>query len=114
MEAHGSFADLPVEEPYEGLRRRTFDSEGATVNEYVFEPEARFPIHRHPQEQITLIEEGEVDLTVAGQTTQLRAGDWSVVGPDVEHGIRAGGQGARILAIVVPRRASTKAITVVE
>lgn len=112
MQAEGSFADLPVEEPYEGLRRRTFDSEEATVNEYVFEPGARFPLHRHPQEQITLIEEGEVELTVAGETARLRAGDWSVVGPDVEHGIRAGERGARILAIVVPRRSAT-AYTVV-
>jgi quercetin dioxygenase-like cupin family protein len=106
MEAHGSLADLPVEEPYEGLARRTFDSEGATLNEYVFEPGTRFPIHRHPQEQITLIEEGEVELTVAGGTTRLCAGDRSVVGPDLEHGIRAGEQGARILAIVVPRRSA--------
>ena len=114
MHAEGSFSDLPVEEPYPGLRRRTFDGEGATVNEYVFEPGARFPIHRHSQEQITLIEEGEVELTVGGETALLRAGDWSVVGPDVEHGIRAGDGGARILAIVVPRRESSAAYTVVE
>ncbi len=112
MDAHGRFADMPVEEPYEGLQRRTFDSDGATVSEYTFVAGAHFPLHRHPQEQITLITHGEVELTAAGETVPLAAGDWSVVGPGVEHGIRAGESGARILAIVVPRR--REAVTVVE
>jgi quercetin dioxygenase-like cupin family protein len=114
MEAHGNLAELPVEEPYPGLRRRTFDGERATVYEYVFEPRARFPMHRHPQEQITLIQEGDVELTVSGTTIALGAGDWSVVEPNVEHGIRAGERGARILAIVVPRRSSPAAYEVLE
>jgi quercetin dioxygenase-like cupin family protein len=113
MHAEGSFSDLPDEEPYPGLRRRTFDGEGATVNEYVFRPGARFPVHRHREEQITLIEEGEVELTVGGETTQLRAGDWSVVGPDVEHGIRAGPEGARIVAFITPRREHADSYTIV-
>jgi unsaturated pyranuronate lyase len=111
---HGAFADLPVAEPYEGLRRRTFDSAGSTVNEYSFEPGASFPIHRHPEEQITLILEGSVELTVEGGTSILEAGGWSVVGSDVEHGITAGSDGARILAIITPRRTRTDAYTVVQ
>ena len=112
--SHGTFADLPVAEPYEGLRRRTFDSAGSTVNEYSFEPGASFPIHRHPEEQITLILEGTVMLTVEGNTSILEAGGWSVVGCDVEHGITAGPDGARILAIITPRRTRTDAYTVVQ
>jgi quercetin dioxygenase-like cupin family protein len=108
----GSFGDLAVEEPFEGVRRRSFDSGGATVTEYVFDPGGRFPIHRHPQEQITLIQEGEVELTVAGETSTLRAGDWSVVAPDVEHGITAPG-GARFVAVVVPRRVTSDSYTIV-
>jgi quercetin dioxygenase-like cupin family protein len=53
-------------------------------------------------------------MTIEGRVSQLRAGDWSVVAPDVEHGITAGPEGARILAIVVPRRAGPDSITVVE
>ena len=48
---------------------------------------------RSPRQQL---EQDEVEV--------LAAGDWSVVGPDVPHGIRAGDTGARILAIIVPRR----------
>jgi quercetin dioxygenase-like cupin family protein len=109
----GSFADLRAEEPYEGLRRRSFDSDSTTISEYIFSPGARFPRHRHPQEQITLVQQGHVDMILAGETKRLRAGDWSILGPNVEHGIVAGSEGAHILAIVVPRRASDS-VTVTE
>jgi quercetin dioxygenase-like cupin family protein len=110
----GSFDALPAKEPYPGLRRRTFDSAGATVNEYSFEPGASFPLHRHPQEQITVVLDGEVEMTIAGSASPLSAGAWSVVGPGVEHGITAGPGGARILAIVVPRRQGADAYAIIE
>jgi quercetin dioxygenase-like cupin family protein len=109
----GSLESLPVAEPYPGLRRRSFDSAGATVNEYAFEPGAQFPLHRHLQEQVTLVLDGEVEMTIDGRVSTLAAGAWSVVEPDVEHGITAGPQGARILAIVVPRRSAADAYTVI-
>ena len=101
---HGRFASLSEEEVYPGVRRRTFSSDQATVNRYDFTAGGTFPIHRHPNEQITLVEQGSVAFTVAGRTAELGAGAWSVVAPNVEHGITAGPDGARILAIVVPRR----------
>jgi quercetin dioxygenase-like cupin family protein len=113
MEAReGRFDELPAEEPYDGVSRCSFDGDGATVTRYTFRPGGRFPVHRHPQEQITVIEEGEVELTVGDRTIRLEAGSWSVVAPDVEHGIRAGEGGAKLLAIVVPRRTSSTAYSV--
>jgi quercetin dioxygenase-like cupin family protein len=112
MHREGSFDELPAAEPYPGLHRRTFDTGEATVNEYTFEPAASFPLHRHPQEQITLVLKGSVELTVAGSSVGLQEGCWSVVGGDVEHSIRAGTEGAKILAIVIPRRETAEAYTV--
>jgi quercetin dioxygenase-like cupin family protein len=109
----GSLDALEATEPYPGLRRRTFDGQGATVNEYSFEPNASFPLHHHPEEQITLVTGGEVELTAGGETSELSAGGWSVIAGGVEHGIRAGANGARIVAIIVPRRGSASAYTVV-
>jgi len=77
-----------------------------------FEPGATFPLHRHAQEQVTLVEEGEVRLTVADATETLTAGAWSVTPGDVEHGITAGPAGARIVAVLSPRRTGTADITV--
>ena len=112
--AAGSFDSLPTEEPYPGVRRSSFDSKHATVTRYSFEPGARFPLHRHPEEQVTLVEDGEVELTVGRASRAMEAGEWSVVGENVVHGLRAGPGGARILAIVMPRRERSDPYTVVE
>ena len=111
--ASGSFDELPLDEPWPGVRRRAFDSQGATVTQYEFEAGAEFPLHSHPQEQITLVQEGDLDLTVGDSVKRLGPGDWSVVPPDVPHGIRSGENGARFIAIVLPRRDSPHAYTVV-
>jgi quercetin dioxygenase-like cupin family protein len=104
-ERSGSFGGLPTEEPFPGVHRESFTTARATVSRYTFEPGAAFPLHRHPQEQTTLVLEGEVEMAIREERRALRAGDWSVVGPDVEHGITAGVHGARIVAIVAPPRA---------
>jgi quercetin dioxygenase-like cupin family protein len=109
----GTFDELPAEVPYDGVTRRSFSSDKATVTSYTFAPGATFPRHRHPQEQITLIQSGEVEMTIGDDVERLSAGDWWVVAPDVEHGITAGPGGATILAVVVPRRDSADAYTLV-
>ena len=94
-ERAGSFDALPADEPFPGVRRESFTTERATVTRYTFEPGAAFPLHRHPQEQTTLILEGAVEMAIGDDRRVLRAGDWSVVRSDVEHGITAGTGGAR-------------------
>jgi unsaturated pyranuronate lyase len=103
-ERAGSFDALPADEPFPGVRRESFTTERATVTRYTFAPGAAFPLHRHPQEQTTLILEGDVEMAIRSARRPLRAGDWAVVGPDVEHGITAGAEGARIIAVIAPPR----------
>lgn len=103
----GNFAEVAAEEPFAGVSKRSFDSAGATVSEYRFEPGATFPLHRHDQEQITVVESGELRMTIGGEEHELPAGGWSVVAGGVEHGITAGAAGARFLAVVVPRRGAS-------
>ncbi len=104
MTRAGALGTLPVDVPFSGIARRILNTEQATVQEYRFEPGASFPLHRHPQEQITLILEGSVALAAGGETQQLGEGSWSVVTGDLPHGITAGAAGARFLAILVPAR----------
>lgn len=104
--ATGSFSSLAAEEPFPGVRRQSFSTEHATVSRYTFEPGAAFPLHRHPQEQITLVEDGSVEMAIDSERRLLAAGDWSVVGPEAEHGIVAGREGATVVAIVSPARRS--------
>jgi quercetin dioxygenase-like cupin family protein len=110
----GSFDDLESESPYPGVERESFDSAGATVTRYRFDPGAGFPLHRHDQEQLTMILDGGVTFTAGAEQLALSAGDWSIVPGGVEHGVRAGETGAVFLAVVVPGRDHALAYSVVE
>jgi quercetin dioxygenase-like cupin family protein len=100
----GTFAEIPGDAPFPGVTRRSFDSSGATVTRYWFDAGATFPLHRHPQEQITLVEEGAVEFSVAAAARDMHPGDWCVVPPSLEHSLTAGPNGAVVSAIIVPRR----------
>lgn len=113
MSLLGNIEALPADTVYDGVTRRSFSSERATVTIYTFAAGAQFPRHLHPQEQITLIQAGDVNMTIGDRLERLSAGDWSVVEPDVEHGIIAGPNGATVVAIVVPRRDSPDAYAIV-
>jgi quercetin dioxygenase-like cupin family protein len=113
MSLRGTFEGLPADRVYDGVTRRSFSSDRATVTTYAFAPSATFPRHRHAQEQITLIQTGEVEMTIGDRVEHLSAGDWSVIEPELEHGITAGQGGATVMAILVPRREAADAYTVV-
>jgi quercetin dioxygenase-like cupin family protein len=108
----GLGAEPAVEHPFPGVTRRTNHTEKATVSAYAFEPGAEFPIHTHPEEQITVVLTGTVVFTVEGAEHALGPGETYVVLPDLEHGLRAGPEGARFLAVVVPRRAGSDAYAI--
>jgi quercetin dioxygenase-like cupin family protein len=103
----GSLDELPSEQPFPGITRRALTTSQMTIASYAFEPGATFPLHTHPQEQWTLVERGSVEMTIAGDATPMGPGEWSLVDPQVQHGITAGEDGARILAIIAPPRASS-------
>jgi quercetin dioxygenase-like cupin family protein len=110
----GSFNALEAEEAYPGVLRQSFSSEEATVSRYTFSPGATFPLHRHAQEQITVVQSGAIEMTIAGRSSTMGAGEFSVVGKEVEHGITAGPDGARVIAIVIPRREGDEEIELSE
>ena len=83
------FGALAADELHPGVVRRAFSSGRATVTAYEFAAGASFPLHRHPAEQVTLVEDGQVRLTVGPEEHVLDAGAWSVVAGGVPHGITA-------------------------
>lgn len=113
-EQTGSFEGLPTEEPFSGVQRQTFNTVNTTVTKYTFEPGRAFPLHRHPQEQLTFIESGTVEFVAGENEGELAAGSYFIVPPHLEHSIKAGPDGATILAIVVPGRESSDAYETVE
>src|SRR4051812_26410779 len=101
---HGDREALAVEEPFPGVVRRSFSGANATFTSYDFQPGARFPVHRHDSEQLTLVHGGSITFALGDSEVELAAGAWSVVAPGVPHGITAGPDGASVVAVVSPRR----------
>jgi unsaturated pyranuronate lyase len=80
---------LPVREPRPGFRGRFFHSERMTFAYYTIAAGASVHPHRHANDEVWHILDGEVEATVGGQVRRLRAGQAAVVPPDVEHSVRA-------------------------
>ena len=45
------------------------------------------PLHSHPNEQMGIVLEGEVGLTIGNETRRLQKGDAFQVPPNVPHGL---------------------------
>jgi quercetin dioxygenase-like cupin family protein len=86
VSAFGSFNDI---EPYEfapGVRIRAVGGEQVLMCRVVYEPGKRVPRHAHEHtEQVMLILDGEVEMSVEGEQRTLRAGDTVVVNRGLEH-----------------------------
>jgi quercetin dioxygenase-like cupin family protein len=63
--------------------------EQALVCRVNYDPGFGVPLHTHERtEQVMVVTEGEVELTVAGETKTLGAGDWAVINRGIEHSLQ--------------------------
>ena len=90
--------ELAPREPLPGWAGRFFHTEHLTFVYYEIAPGARVHPHRHENEEVWNVVEGELEMTVGGAIAVLRAGEAAVVPSGVEHAAHAAG---RCRAIVV-------------
>ena len=83
-----SWAELPQETVYPGITRQVVQGERQTMVRYVYQPGAVFPLHRHPQEQVTAVLSGSIEFAVGDERYRLGAGEVAVIPGDVAHGAR--------------------------
>jgi quercetin dioxygenase-like cupin family protein len=80
-------------EPYEfvpGVRLHAAGGEQVLLCRVTYEPGKQVTRHAHEHtEQVMLILDGEVTMTVADETRTLRAGDTAVVNRGLEHALRS-------------------------
>ena len=72
-------------ETFEHFRDQALAEGAVEVLERRWEPLQVVPLHTHPFEARALVTEGEMWLTVDGQTRHLRAGDRFELAPNVPH-----------------------------
>ena len=71
---------------FDGVWLHAIGGEQVLLCRVRYEPGKRVELHSHPEaEQLMAIIDGEVTMTVAGETRTLRAGDVVVINRGVEH-----------------------------
>lgn len=83
-----SWKDLPEEEVFPGIFRQALVTASSTIVRYVYHPGCDFPVHSHPEEQVTIVHSGEIEFTVDGQPVVLREGQVAVIPGGTPHGAR--------------------------
>jgi len=80
---------LPVIERRPGWRGRYFDSANMTFGHYEFDAGASIHAHSHEQEEVWQVIEGEIEVTIAGETLRAGPGMVAIVPPHTEHRVTA-------------------------
>ncbi|HEY4942624.1 MAG TPA: cupin domain-containing protein [Rhizomicrobium sp.] len=94
---------LKVIERRPGWRGRFFDSGGMTFGHYEFDKGADIHAHSHEQEEVWHVLEGELEITIGGETVVAGPGFVGVVPPNVKHAVIARTNG-KATVVDAPRR----------
>ena len=96
--------ELPAFSPFPGFTLRVFAGEQLLTAWIRMEPGAIVPRHQHVNEQLGVILEGGVDLTVGAETRRLVPGGAWVIPANVPHAGVAGPEGCLLLESFAPPR----------
>src|SRR5580704_18826935 len=88
---------LKVIERLPGWRGRYFHSPNMTIAHYDFKRGASIHEHFHLQEEVYEVIEGELELTVEGETKIARPGIVAIVPSDARHSVKALTDGRAII-----------------
>jgi len=75
-----------------------------SLNFVTFPPHSGFPSHVHPEEQMSIVREGEMEITVGDIARRVTPGDVIIFPPGVPHSGRTLDQLCRLIDIFSPPR----------
>jgi quercetin dioxygenase-like cupin family protein len=82
-------SELDVVERKPGWFGRYFDSPSMSFAHYEFTAGSTVQEHSHPQEEVWLVVEGALEITVDGEVRTAGAGVAAIVPPNVRHAVKA-------------------------
>ena len=86
------------------VKARRIEGERITFAVVELAPNAVVPEHRHPNEQMGMVIQGQMHFTIDGETKDLGpGGTWRILG-DVPHDVVAGPEGAVVIDVFNPTR----------
>lgn len=96
-----SFGPEEAEEVEKGVRVQSLSLGSHRVRRMVFDPGALIPNHRHPEDVVTLILEGKMEMTVGGETRSIGPGEVFLVPSNSDHSGRV--LGYQVVAVSFSR-----------
>lgn len=96
--------DFAEKEFAPGVRARAFSGDGLTVASVTIDPNGEHPLHRHVAEQIGIVLEGSMETITRDTRTKVTVGHVYRFASNVEHGVKAGPQGCRVIEVFTPPR----------
>ena len=99
----GTWNGVPLHEFVPGVSIHAVGGEQVLVCRVNYDPGFGVGTHSHEHtEQVMVVTDGELELTVAGQGTRtLGVGDWAVINRGVEHSVRTE-HGAQFIEALAP------------
>jgi quercetin dioxygenase-like cupin family protein len=87
-----SWNDIEATEVFPGIVRQAIVTVESTIVRYTYYPGCVFPVHQHPEEQVTIVHSGEIEFEVNGTAVILSAGQIAVIPGGIPHGARVTGE----------------------
>lgn len=97
-------AEIPPFSPLAGIEMQLMLGEAMMANWVRIAPNTEMPAHQHPHEQLGVMLEGTLELTMGDQTRLLRPGMAYTVPGGVVHSARSGADGCLVLDVFSPPR----------
>ena len=88
--------------PFEGLVMQSVVGGKLMANWVTIEPHKVVPRHQHPHEQLGIMLEGQLELTLGDETRLLNPGDAYTIPPNLPHSARTLEQHCVVLDIFTP------------
>ncbi|MDD5016128.1 MAG: cupin domain-containing protein [Atribacterota bacterium] len=77
--------ELKAKEVMKGITVRSVANKNSMITFFEFSPNSIVSQHKHPHEQITVVTEGSLEMTIGGETKTLKVGEGVVIPPNLEH-----------------------------
>jgi quercetin dioxygenase-like cupin family protein len=81
------------------VEQRVMTTDRVSIVRCIYRAGSDFPDHFHPQEQVTIIEEGSLEFTIAGGTVAVGQGQMISIEPFVRHATKVADGYERVVAL---------------